>query len=136
MDPVVHFEIHADEPDRALDFYSRAFGWSVARMGDDDYWLATTSDGQRTGINGALIRRRGPRPAIGAPVVGAVITVQVDDLDATIERVCKLGADVALARSAIPGVGAVAYIHDTEANVIGVFQPLPRGAGSSSDATS
>lgn len=93
-------------------------------MTDEDYWLASTAGDKEPGINGAIMRRIGPRPEIGAPVVGAVITVQVEDLDAAIEKARALGADIALETMQIPGVGSVAYLHETEANVLGVFQPL------------
>jgi predicted enzyme related to lactoylglutathione lyase len=123
MGRVVHFEIHADDPDRAVTFYTTAFGWSVTRMPGVDYWLLTTGPDGEVGINGAVLPRVGERPPIGAPVVGAVTTVQVEDLDATLARVGELGGDIALDKMAIPGVGTVAYVHDSEANVVGVLQP-------------
>jgi predicted enzyme related to lactoylglutathione lyase len=123
MKSIVHFEIHVDDPQRAIEFYSSAFGWTIQQMGTEDYWLASTAAPEGPGINGAICLRRGPRPEIGAPIVGAVITVQVDDLDATLARCVALGGDVALEKIPIPGVGQVAYVHDTEANVLGLFQP-------------
>lgn len=123
MNRVVHFEVHADDPERAIAFYVGAFDWSVQQMGTEQYWLAHTTEGPERGIDGAIFPRRGPRPPIGAPIVGAVITVQVDDVDSAIERCVAHGGDLALDKVAIPGVGTVAYVHDTEANVVGVFQP-------------
>ena len=123
MDQVVHFEIHADDLHRAVAFYSGAFGWTVQQMGAEDYWLATTTPQGGVGINGAIMKRRGPRPQIGAPIVGAVVTVQVDDVDATLAKCLNLGGHLALEKMTIPNVGSVAYIHDTEANVFGIFQP-------------
>ena len=52
-----------------------------------------------------------------------VTTVQVANLDASLSRALELGGDVALERMTIPNVGAVVYVHDTEANVLGLFQP-------------
>jgi predicted enzyme related to lactoylglutathione lyase len=124
MNHVVHFEIHADDPERAIAFYSGALGWTVQQMGTEDYWLATTTPEGGVGINGAIMKRQGPRPEIGAPIVGAVITVQVEDLDAALATCVRLGGHLALAKMAIPQVGAVAYIHDTEVNVLGLFQPI------------
>ena len=122
MDQVVHFEIHADDPSRAIEFYRGAFGWEIQQMGAESYWLATTTEQGGAGINGAILPRQGPRPEIGAPILGAVITVQVADLDASLAKCLELGAGVALKKMAIPNVGAVAYVHDTEANVVGLFQ--------------
>jgi predicted enzyme related to lactoylglutathione lyase len=124
MDHLVHFEIHADDPARAIEFYSGLFGWSTSRMGSDDYWLVSARTDGAPGIDGAIMRRMGPRPEIGAPIVGMVNTVQVGDLAASIQRAQELGASIALERQEIPGVGSVAYVHDTEANVLGLFQPI------------
>lgn len=123
MGRVIHFEIHADDPDRAVAFYTSVFGWTVDHMGGVAYWLLTTGDAAEPGINGAILPRLGDRPAIGAPVTGMVNTIQVDDLDAALESALAHGGDMALDKMAIPGVGTVAYIHDTEANVVGLLQP-------------
>jgi predicted enzyme related to lactoylglutathione lyase len=124
MDQVVHFEIHADDPHRAIEFYSGAFGWTIEQMGSEDYWLVTTTPQGGVGINGAIIKRRGQRPEIGAPIVGAVVTVQVEDVDTALTRSLKHGGHLALEKMTIPNVGSVAYVHDTEANVLGIFQPV------------
>jgi len=123
MGRLVHFEIHADEPERAVDFYTSVFGWTVNRFGDVEYWLLSTGSSDEPGIDGAILPRIGDRPAVGAPIVGAVNTVSVDDLDATLAKVTEKGGDLALEKMAIPGVGTVAYVHDTEANVVGILQP-------------
>jgi uncharacterized protein len=122
MGRVVHFEIHADDPERAVAFYTEVFGWTVNRFGEMDYWLLTTGT-DNPGIDGAILPRQGLRPQIGAPVVGMVNTVQVTDLDATLAKAMERGATMALDKMDIPGVGTVAYMHDTEANVVGVLQP-------------
>jgi uncharacterized protein len=113
MNQVVHFEIHADDPQRAIEFYTGAFGWTFEQMGSGDYWLVTTTPQGGVGINGAIMKRRGTRPDIGAPVVGAVVTVQVDDVDAALTQSVKLGGHLALEKMTIPNVGSVAYVHDT-----------------------
>jgi predicted enzyme related to lactoylglutathione lyase len=122
MGRIVHFEIHADDPERAVAFYTQVFGWTVNRFGDMDYWLLTTGT-ESPGIDGAILPRQGIRPAVGAPIVGMVNTIQVTDLDATLANAIQAGGSMALDKMAIPGVGTVAYIHDTEANVVGVLQP-------------
>jgi uncharacterized protein len=119
----VHFEIHADDPERAVAFYTGVFGWTVNRWGDQPYWLLKTGDEGELGIDGAILPRQGERPAIGAAIVGCVNTVSVADLDNALEKVKALGGDLALDKMTIPGVGTVAYVHDTEANVVGILQP-------------
>jgi predicted enzyme related to lactoylglutathione lyase len=122
MGRVVHFEIHADDPERAVNFYVDVFGWAVQQFGDNPYWLLQTGD-STPGIDGAVVPRRGDRPALGAPVVGCVCTVQVADLKATLANITSRGGAIALEPVSIPGVGTVAYCHDTEANIVGVLQP-------------
>ena len=35
---VVHFEIHASEPQQLIDFYSDLLGWGFTQFGDMPYW--------------------------------------------------------------------------------------------------
>jgi len=123
MGRIVHFEIHADDPQRAIGFYRDVFGWTISHWGDMEYWLCSTGPADEPGIDGAILPRSGGRPEIGGPVVGAVNTVQVDDLDAALASAIDHGGSMALDKMAIPGVGTVAYVLDTEANVVGMLQP-------------
>ena len=57
MPRVVHFEIHAENPDRAIAFYQTVFGWQFQKWaGPMDYWLIKTGSDEERGINGGLIR--------------------------------------------------------------------------------
>ena len=123
MSRPIHFEIHADDPQRAVAFYSGVFGWTVNQYGDQPYWLVSTGLTDEPGIDGAILPRMGDRPAPGAPVVGMVNTMQVVDLDASLATAFGLGGVMALDKMVIPGVGTVAYVLDSEANVIGMLQP-------------
>ncbi|MDQ1675296.1 MAG: uncharacterized protein QOC93_440 [Actinomycetota bacterium] len=118
----VHFEIHADDPERAVEFYTVVFGWDFQRWGELEYWVATTGDRGAPGIDGAVLPRRGSAPAVGGPVNAYVCTIDVPDLTATIEAATRRGAEVRLPRFAVPGVGWQAYLADTEGNLIGVLQ--------------
>ena len=65
---VVHFEIHASEPQRLIDFYSQLLGWRFSQFGEMAYWAIDTGDGAigmnepGRGINGGLTQRQGPPP--------------------------------------------------------------------------
>jgi hypothetical protein len=118
----VHFEIHADDPERAVEFYTRVLGWDFQRWGELEYWVATTGDPGAPGIDGAVLPRRGPAPEVGAPVNGYVCTIDVPDLNATVEAASERGGEVRLPRFAVPGVGWQAYLADTEGNLFGVLQ--------------
>jgi predicted enzyme related to lactoylglutathione lyase len=60
----VHFEIHASEPQRLIDFYSEVFGWRFERWGEVPYWVISTGD-EDMGINGGLTPRAGRRTGRG-----------------------------------------------------------------------
>ena len=72
-----------------------------------------------------MIRRRGDRPIPGQAVNAFVCTVQVDDLDTSLAKSTDLGATLAVPKMPIPGVGWLAYIVDTEGNILGLTQPDP-----------
>ena len=79
---VVHFEIHAADPERAAQFYRSVFGWEITKWGGPaDYWLCSTGPADSPGINGGLLLRRGPAPSEGQAVNAFVCTLQVDQLD-------------------------------------------------------
>ena len=123
MARVVHFEIHAQDPARAVRFYAQVFGWSAQRWGSEEYWLLTTGSAAERGIDGAILARRGDPPAAGAPVSGYVCTVEVDDLDRYLAEATAAGGTIAVAKLAVKGVGWLAYCRDTEGNIFGLMQP-------------
>ncbi len=123
MGRVVHFEIHAAEPERALKFYTDLFGWKFSPIPGMPYWGIETGAGE--GINGGMLKRMGPPPSDGQPVNAFVCTVHVDSVDASFDKAQKIGGAVALPKMPIPGVGWLAYVKDTEGNIIGLMQPDP-----------
>jgi predicted enzyme related to lactoylglutathione lyase len=123
MGRIVHFEIHADDVDRAERFYTGVFGWTVQRIGGPaDYRLLTTGPDGEPGINGAIMARREERADGGANAY--VCTAQVDDLEATIAQVTEGGGELVGDRIEVPHVGTVAHFRDTEGNVFGALQPV------------
>jgi len=126
MARVTHFEIQADKPERAIAFYSALFDWQFTKWdGPMPYWLIVTGPDSQRGINGGLLPRRGDRPAPGQSVNAFVCTVEVDNLDATLEKGSGLGGTVVVPKMPIPGVGWLAYLTDTEGNIFGAMQSDP-----------
>jgi uncharacterized protein len=115
MSRVVHFEITADDPERAVVFYKSAFGWEISRWGEEKYWLVKTGPDDQMGINGGILGR--------TPLGNIVNTIGVGSLDDAIEKVTAAGGQVVQPRMAIPGVGYLAYCKDTEGNSFGIMQP-------------
>lgn len=122
MPRVVHFEIHADDPERAVNFYGACFGWQFRKWeGPFDYWLITTGPKEEMGIDGGMGRRS--VPIDGKAVTAYVGVIGVADLDATIQAVTAHGGKVEVPKEMIPGVGWLAYFKDTEGNLFGALQP-------------
>lgn len=125
----VHFEIHADDPERAVRFYSNLFGWTFTKWdGPMEYWMIVTGPDSEPGINGGLMRRMGPPPASGQAVNAYVCTSMVTDVDVSVTHAVELGGIVALPKMPIPGMGWLAYVTDTEGNLFGMMQSDPTAA--------
>jgi uncharacterized protein len=119
---IVHFEIPAEDRERAATFYRSAFGWKISTMQGMDYDILqtteTTDEGMPTEpgvINGGMLQRsdRFPSP---------VITVDVDDIDAALAKVEELGGTVIEAKQPIQDMGFTAYFRDSEGNLLGLWQ--------------
>jgi len=118
----VHFEIPADNPDRAMKFYQTVFGWTFQKWdGPMPYWMIVTGKDPEPGINGGLMPRQHP----GQPCVN---TIGVENLDQTVATVLANGGEIAVPKMAVPGVGWLAYCKDTEGHVFGMMQSDPKAA--------
>lgn len=123
MARVVHFEIHAEDPARAAQFYTDVFGWDIKKWdGPQDYWLVITGPDSEPGINGGILKRMGPGPTDGLPVIAYVCTIDVKNLDESIAKATAAGANMALPKMPVPGVGWMCYCKDTEGNIFGMMQ--------------
>ena len=127
MNRVVHFEIHTANPARAVEFYSKLFGWKFDQYpgGPTDYWLITTGPAdQPGGINGGLVRRMGgtPKASDPTPVVAYVCTIDVENIDTMGAAILAAGGTLAHPKAAIPGLAWLAYYKDTDSNIFGIYQ--------------
>ncbi|MDB5266232.1 MAG: Glyoxalase family protein [Parcubacteria group bacterium] len=123
MNRPVHFEIQADNIERAKTFYEKVLGWKIEQMmkkeeGGMDYWGLDTGD-STPGINGGLYAR-----AEGTDKLYTYdCTIAVEDVDKAVEAVKANGGTVLREKSEIPGVGFFARCKDTEGNLFGLMQP-------------
>ena len=125
MSRPVHFEIQADDPERAITFYADVFGWSFqdySEVMSSPYWGVTTGDEGEPGINGGIQPRPAPAPGDGHGTNAAVLTISVADFDATAARIDRSGGRVALPKFALPGMAWQGYFVDTEGNTFGIHQ--------------
>lgn len=135
MIPLVHFEIHAADIERAKTFYNALFGWDYSvwkgPAGADGqpfeyHMIMTKVEGK--GIDGGFVQRRGDAPAEGAAVNAFVCTMEVESVEATVAAALAAGGSVAMPATVIAGVGILAYCKDTEGNIFGLMQAEKKGA--------
>jgi predicted enzyme related to lactoylglutathione lyase/effector-binding domain-containing protein len=122
MSGVVHFEIPADDEDRARKFYESVFGWTFQVLPGMEYSLAMTTPVNQRGrpsgpgaINGGIFRR-------GETLQAPVVTIDVDDIDSALQQIHRLGGETVRDRMEVPGSGWNAYFRDSEGNVVGLWQ--------------
>jgi predicted enzyme related to lactoylglutathione lyase len=118
MPRVVHFEIPADRPERAVKFYKKVFGWKIDKWGPVDYWLVTTGEDKEPGINGAITSK-------SDFVAVTTNTVGVASYDDAVKKIVEAGGKVLMPKTAVPGIGYMTYCKDTEGNVFGIMQNDP-----------
>lgn len=122
-DKVVHFEIPADDLDRARAFYQDAFGWTINAIPELRYNIVETTpiDNETNtptepgAINGGMMQRE-------APISGPVITIGVDDVDAALRRVEELGGKTEVPKQTVGEMGFSAYFSDSEGNIVGLWE--------------
>jgi len=115
---VIHFEIAADNPERAVKFYQKVFGWKIEKWGPIDYWLVTTGEDKEPGINGAIAEK-------GDYVTATTNTIGVASFDDAVKKIIEAGGKQLMPKTAVPGIGYMTYCKDTEGNVFGIMQNDP-----------
>jgi uncharacterized protein len=113
--PVVHFEIGAANHQSLVKFYGQVFGWGLREV-SEGYTLIDTRGGG--GLNGGI-----GRSGTGEP--WATFYVEVDDLQACLDRAGNLGGRTVLGVTELPGM-AFAMFDDPDGLLVG----LVRGGGS------
>jgi len=123
MPTVVHFEIPADDVERAQKFYGELFGWKIEKFTGPipmDYWMIMT--GAKTGemgLDGGMMKRQDPDQRI-------TIYIDVPSIDEYTGRVKKLGGQVCVPKTAVPGMGYFAVCLDQENNGFGLWEVNPQ----------
>ena len=112
--PVIHFEIGGRNSEKTQQFFTELFNWSTAMAGP----AAMVSTGSDQGIQGHI-------SALGhEPFNYVTIYVQVDDLQAYLDKAESLGGKTILAPTEVPGMGAFAWLSDIDGNTIGLWKPV------------
>lgn len=125
----MHFEIPADDLNRAQRFYKEIFGWQIHKWpgeGEEPYYLIMTVESDEKGmpkipgaINGGMLRRQ---PGYQTPV----IVINVSSIDDYLRKIEKAGGKVVVSKMKVGDIGLYARFQDTEGNVIGLWQDLKK----------
>lgn len=122
MSRVVHFDLSADDPQRAAAFYRAVFGWPIEKWsGPGDYWLMTTGDAAQPGITGGIAQRV-------AAADSTAVVFDVASVEAAAARVVACGGTIREPVQDLPGVGRLVACRDTEGNAFCLLQSQPGAA--------
>ena len=118
----IYFEIQADDPARAINFYSQTFSWTFREVPGlpIQYWTIETG-----GSRGGLLKRPAQPPPPQSGTNAFVCSLEVPSFDVTAEVIVKVGGTVALPKFAVPGTCWQGYFIDTEGNTFGIFEVDP-----------
>ncbi len=127
MNPVVHFEMPAEDRNRMAKFYTKAFGWQTQMLGPEmnEYVLVTTTEPGDDGrpknpgaINGGFYKKSADMPAQYPSIV-----IAVGDIKGAMKKVTEAGGKVLGEPMEIPGYGLYISFFDTEGNRVSMMQP-------------
>ena len=120
MNKIVHFEISADDPLRAIEFYTKVFGWRIEKLPlPFDYWLIEMGDDT---LGGAIKNRE--QPTTDDFPNAFVCIINVVSIDEITEKILSSGGKIIIPKRMIPTIGWNAYCKDTEGNQFGLIQYL------------
>jgi|SRR3989344_6562990 len=126
MDKVVHFEIPAENVQRAQDFYKNVFDWKINAMPEMKYTILHTVEvddkfmpKESGAINGGMFTR-------AEDLKNPIIIMDVKNLDESIEKVKSQGGVIVRERRQVGDMGYVAYFKDTEGNVLGIWETIKK----------
>ncbi|HSF00778.1 MAG TPA: VOC family protein [Nitrososphaeraceae archaeon] len=124
---IVHFEIPADDVERARKFYSTLFGWKIEKIevkkaGETmDYWMISTSSNKGNSseksfhLDGGLIKRQHTQQ----PNLNYISVPSIDEYS---NKVKELGGKVVLPKTEITDYGFFAVCMDTENNAFALWE--------------
>ena len=126
MNPVVHFEIPADDVERAKKFYTTLFGWDIEKFdmdGGETYWIIRTTEvddkmmpSKPGAINGGMMKRQNP----SQPFMNYI---SVESIEKTLDAIVAHGGKICMPKQEIgKGMGWIACFQDTEGNMVGLHQ--------------
>ena len=124
MNKVQHFEITAENNDRAQKFYSEVFGWKFTPVPDMPYTMIQTADTdenmmvtEKGTINGGMFEK-------GDGPTGPVIVITVENTEEHLKKIKEAGGTVLFGPQQVGEMGIYGQFKDPEGNFMGIWQPL------------
>ena len=116
MSTIVHFDVPADDINRAKNFYEKLFDWKIERLpGPMEYFnISTKDDKGNNSIGGGMGQR-------GFPDQKITNYIDVDSIDDYIKKVEELGGKIIMPKTKISRFGYLATFLDSERNVLGLW---------------
>lgn len=116
MATIVHFDVPAEDPERAKKFYASLFDFKYQLVPEFQYNLITTTNLDGTpGVGGGLGKRM-------APSQHMMNYFGVKSIDASMKQVEKLGGKLVSPKMPVPGMGWLVNCMDTEGNAFGLWE--------------
>jgi len=116
MPRISYLDFSAEDPERAVNFYSKIFGWQINKWdGPMEFWEIKTGEPNELGIDGGLSKR---------DRIGQWTTpfINVSSVELYIAKIEAEGGRIIQPKAAIPGIGYTMLFKDTESNTIGLFE--------------
>lgn len=124
MNKVIHFEIPADDLERAKKFYQEIFGWELTDFPEMDYTIVKTVETDEKNmpkevgaINGGMMKR-------SSPDENPIIVIEVPSVDEYLAKIEQKGGKTAMPKEKVGDMGLYARVTDTEGNVIGIWENI------------
>ena len=112
--PVVHFEILGRDHESLQQYYRDLFDWKIVQPSPDFPYGIVSVEEQDEGIGGGI----GAAMDGGGPQT--TFYVQVEDIEASLQKAAELGGETVAPVTVIPGLVTFAQFKDPEGNVIGL----------------
>ena len=125
MDPVIHFEMPAEDRKRMIAFYSRVFGWETKQLGPEmgNFVTVNTTESENNTPKKSGIINGGFYQKTGDVAQTTTVTIQVGDIKACREKIVKAGGKISGDIMDMPGLGLFLSFFDTEGNRVNLMQP-------------
>ncbi|MBI2629082.1 VOC family protein [Candidatus Pacearchaeota archaeon] len=126
MDKVVHFEIPAEDVERAKEFYSKIFRWNIISIPEMQYNIVHTVEIDEKNmpktpgaINGGIMKK-------SKEITNPVIIINVENIDNSLKVIEDNGGEVIKEKMQVGDMGYVAYFKDTEGNILGLWETIKK----------